>query len=181
MKPVFKSRENTRYVVDGKEVWESRSNAVGAIIFAIVKDNIFVLVEKRSNKMPDGPGLWAVPSGYLNYDEDGWDSMRRELYEETGFFVDHYKKYLVFDNDKENFYTHSKPDENRQNVVLWYCLIYDFSKIGLPKDVESYTDSEIDAIKWIPVEDVFGPKYKWAFNHEKRIEMALLKFKNYLV
>ena len=39
--------------------------------------------------------------------------------------------------------------ENRQNIVLCYCLIYDFEKIGLPKHVENYKDSEIEKIKWI--------------------------------
>ena len=176
MKPVFKSRENQRYVVDGKEVWESRSTAVGAVIFAVDKDNkIYVLVEKRSNKMPEGAGLWAVPSGYLNYDEDAWDAMRRELYEETSFFVDDYKKQLVFDNNEEPLFTFTKPLENRQNVILWFCLIYDFSEISLPKDIESYKDSEIDAIKWMPIEDVFSNKYKWAFKHDERVRNALNK------
>jgi 8-oxo-dGTP pyrophosphatase MutT (NUDIX family) len=178
MKPVFKSRENTRYVVDGKEVWESRSNAVGGVIFAIDKDNIFVLGTKRSKNMPEGGGLWVVPSGYLNYDEDGWDAMRRETYEESSFFVDKYKKYLVFDNDQDSFYTHTKPTENRQNVVIWFCLIYDFSKIGLPKDIESYKDHETDIVKWIPLSQIFN--YKWSFKHDERIEQAALKFKNYL-
>ena len=174
MKPVFKSRENQRYVVDGKEVWESRSTAVGAVIIGIDKqDNVFVLAEKRSQKMPDGKGLWVVPSGYLNYDEDGWDAMRRETYEETSFFVDEHEESLVFDNEKEPFYTHTKPTENRQNIVLWYCLVYDFYNTGIPKKVESYKDSEIDIVKWIPIDKISS--YEWAFNHGKRIEMALNK------
>ena len=177
MKPIFKSRENKVHIVDGREVWESRSTAVGAIIFGYSDkdENVYVLVEKRSNKMPEGAGLWAVPSGYLNYDEDAWDAMRRELYEETSFFVDKYKKQLIFSNDKEPLFTFTKPTENRQNVILWFCLVYDFSKTGLPREIESFKDSEIDAIRWISVEDVFSNKYKWAFKHDERVRNALTK------
>jgi len=178
MKPVFKSRENKVHIVDGREVWEHRGNAVGAVILGIYKDNVFVLGEKRSQNMPDGKGLWVVPSGYMNYDEDGWDAMRRECWEETGFDVNKYKRY--FDNDKEPFYTHTKPTENRQNIVIWYCIIYDFSGRDLPREVETYKDKEIDKVEWIPIEKVFTSNYKWAFGHDERIERAVMKFEKYL-
>ena len=181
MKPTFKSRENKIHIIDGKEVWESRSTAVCAVILGIYKDNIFVLGEKRSQHMPDAKGLWAVPSGYINYDEDGWDAMRRECYEETSFDVNKYKKYLIFDNDQDSFYTHTKPTENRQNIVVWYCLIYDFSDKDLPREIETYKDKEIDKVEWIPIEKVLTSKYKWAFNHDLRVEMAIEKFKAYLI
>jgi 8-oxo-dGTP pyrophosphatase MutT (NUDIX family) len=181
MKPTFKSRENKVHIVNGKEIWESRSTAVGAVILGIYKDNVFVLAEKRSQKMPDGKGLWVVPSGYINYDENGWDAMRRECYEETSFFIDKYKKYVVFDNDKESFYTHTNPSENRQNIVVWFCIVYDFSKRDdLPREVESYVDEEVDKVRWIPVKKVFDFTYKWAFKHNERIEQAITKFEKYL-
>ena len=180
MKPVFKNRPNKVYNVDGKEVWESRSGAVAAVILAIDKDKVFVLTEKRSQNMPDGAGMWACPSGYLDYDEDGWESMRREIYEETSFFVDEYEKYVVFDNNKDPWYTHTKPTENRQNIVLWYCIIYDFSKVGLPRQIESFKDKEIEKIKWMPLEKTFESGLKWAFNHDERIEQVIVKFKKYL-
>jgi len=170
MKPVFKSRENKVHIIDGKEVWESRSNAICSVIFGIYENDIFVLSEKRSSNMPEGKGLWVVPSGYLNYDEDGWDAMRRETYEETSFFVDKYKKYLMYDNDKEPFYTHTKPSENRQNVAIWYCLLYDFSKSKLPKEIEKHKDKETDEVKWLSIKEISS--YNWAFNHDERINQA---------
>jgi 8-oxo-dGTP pyrophosphatase MutT (NUDIX family) len=121
--------------------------------------------------MPDGPGKWVCPSGYLDYDEDGWDAMRRETYEETSFLFDDYKKYLIFDNDKEPFYTHTKPNENRQNILIWYCVIFDFSSIGLPKNIESYKNYEVDKVKWLPIEHI--KKYEWGFKHDERIRRAI--------
>jgi 8-oxo-dGTP pyrophosphatase MutT (NUDIX family) len=181
MKPTFKSRPNILHKIKGRDVWESRSTAVAAVILAMYKDNVFVMAEKRSQIMPDGPGLWSVPSGYINYDEDGWDALRREVYEETSFDIDSYKKYLVFNNDKDSFYTHTKPGENRQNIVIWYCIIYDFSGRDLPREIETYKDEESDKIEWIPIERVFNSTYKWAFKHDERIEQAIVKFEKYLI
>ena len=173
MKPVFKNKENKQYNVDGKEVWESRSVAVGVVIFAAVEDMLYVLIEKRSKKMPDGAGLWVVPSGYIDYNENGWDAIRRETYEETSFFIDTYKKDILFDNDKQPFYVHSEPNENRQNIVLWYTLLIDFTKKGLPEEILSYKNSEIDGVEWLSTEKLNS--HKWAFNHKERIKMALNK------
>jgi len=184
MKPIFKNRPNkVHFVKDGdgdRDVWESRSTALGAVIFGIYQENIFVLVEKRSMNMPEGPGQWACPSGYIDYDEDGWEAIKREVYEETSFYLDDYERYLTFNNDEDSFYTHTKPGENRQNIVVWYCMIYDFSGTELPRDIEQYKDHEVDIVKWIPIEHVFNGKYDWAFAHDQRIEKAANKFENYL-
>ena len=179
--PTFKNRPNKVHKINGKEVWESRSTAILPVILAIYKDNIFVLIGKRS-KIMDSPGLWCLPSGYIDYDENGFDALRRAVYEETSLDIQKYKKYLVYATPThEPFYVQTKPTENRQNITLSYCFIYDFSGRDLPREIESYTDKESDEVKWIPIEDVFTSKYKWAFNHDERIEMAVLKFKKYLL
>jgi len=181
MKPTFKNKGNEEVELpDGRKVWLSRANAVVAVVLGIHMDNIFVLAEKRSSTMMDAPGLWAVPSGYLDWDESGWEAVVRELYEETSFYVPKYENNLITDNDQQPFFVRSDPGENRQNIAMSYCLIYDFSK-KLPKEVESYKDSEVDEIKWIPIEQIFGSKRKWAFNHDERIAMAVEKFEKYLI
>lgn len=173
MKPVFKNRPNTAHKVGDKEIWESRSPAVVGFIFSIVGQDMLVLAEKRSNKMPDQPGKWVVPCGYLDWDENGWDALRREVYEETSFLIDNYSKYVVYDHEKDPFYVMTEPRENRQNVALNYCIIYDFTDKGLPLKVEKYTDDEVAQVKWINIKDI--RKYDWAFEHDKRIDMALNK------
>jgi len=181
MKPKFKNRGNEEVKLpDGRTVWLSRSPAVVAVVLAIHKDNIFVLAEKRSKTMMDAPGMWAVPSGYLDWDESGWDAVVRELYEETSFYVPKFESNLIFDNDKEPWFVRTDPGENRQNIALSYCLIYDFSK-RLPTEIETYKDSEIEEIKWIPVEQVLTSGKQWSFNHDERIEMAVEKFQKYLI
>ena len=66
MKPQFKNRPNNVYKIKDKEVWESRSLAVVAVLFSISKNGIYVLSEKRSQSMQDEPGKWALVSGYLD-------------------------------------------------------------------------------------------------------------------
>jgi 8-oxo-dGTP pyrophosphatase MutT (NUDIX family) len=177
--PIFNNRPNNEYKVDrDKTIWESRSNGLNAVIFGICSDNIFVLAEKRSSTIMDLPNRWCLPCGYLDWDETGWEGLVREVYEETSFFIPKYKNNLIFDNDKQPFFVNTDPKENRQNVALNYCLIFDFSK-GLPNHVESYKDEEISQIKWIPIEHI--KKYNFAFNHDKRIEMAIEKFENYFM
>ena len=181
MEPKFKNRANAEHKLpNGKTVWESRSSAVVAVVLAIHKHNIFVLAEKRSQTMMDAPGLWAVPSGYIDWDESGWDAVVRELYEETHFYIPKFEHNLIFDNDIQPFFVRTDPEENRQNISLSYCLIYDFS-VNLPKEVEIFKDKESDEIKWIPIEQVMNSGREWAFNHDERVEMAVEKFQKYLI
>lgn len=180
MKPTFKNRLNIAHKIGDREVWESRSTAIGAIIFAIYKENIFVLAEKRSMNMPEGKGQWSCPSGYIDYDEDGWEAITREVYEETSFYLKDYERYLTFNNDEDSFYTHTKPSENRQNIVVWYCMIYDFSGAELPLDIEKYKDHEVDLVRWVPINQLSNRVYDWAFKHNERIENAVTKFEKYL-
>lgn len=180
-KPTFKNRGNEEVKLpDGRTVWLSRSPAVVVVVLGIYMDNIFVLTERRSAKMTDEPNKWAIVSGYLDWDESGWEGITRELYEETGFDVRKYKNQLIFDNDEQPWFVNTDPRENRQNVSMTYIMIYDFTK-GLPKEVESFQDSEIAEVKWMPIEHVLNSGKQWAFNHDERIEMAVEKFQKYLI
>ena len=125
--------------------------------------------------MPDAPGKYVVPGGYIDWDENGWNALRREVYEETSFLIDKYDEYLIYNNDKEPFYIMTEPKENKQNICLNYCLAFDFEKIGLPNETKKYIDKEVAKIKWIPINEI--EIYDWAFSHDIRISAALEKFK----
>lgn len=175
MNRLFNNTPNTSYIIDNKEVWVSRSAAVVAIVIAIHKGKKYVLAEKRSETMPDAPGKWVVPGGYIDYDESGWNCLRRELYEETSFFLDTYEKNILFDNDKQPFFVKTEPDENRQNIALNYCVVIKFFK-DIPRYVEDFKDSEISKIRWLKLSEIDNSEYEWAFNHKERIKMALTKY-----
>lgn len=182
MDPVFKNKENSlHHLSDGRIIWDSRSCGSVAVVFAIYRDNIFVLTIKRSAKMEDSPHKWGVPGGYIDWNENGWESISRELYEETGFNVLKYKNNLIFDNDQQPWFVDSTPSHNkRQTISLFYILIYDFSK-KFPVEIEFFENEEVERIKWMEISEIFKGEKKWAFEHDSRIEGAIHKFHKYLI
>ena len=162
---LFNNKPNIPHITqDGREIWESRSAAIVPIILAYCKNDIYVLAQKRSALM-DQPGKWSLPCGYLDWNENGWDAVRREVFEETSFLIDKYIDKLRHSNDKKPVHVNTELDENRQNVALIYKLAFYFDE--LPTYVENHKTSETLEVKWIKLIDVLN--YDWAFNHDKVI------------
>lgn len=177
MKRQFNNRAN-EVVTDttGKQHWISRSPAVVGVIITLCKDDVYVLIEKRSAIM-DEPNKWALVSGYLDWDESGYEGIVRETYEETGFDIERHKDSLVFDYNKEPFYVQSDPKKDKkQNVSLSYIFVYKFKHV--PTFVEDFENSEISQVKWLNIKDFLANEkdMDFAFNHNERIHMAIQKF-----
>jgi len=83
----FSNRHNKSYDVDGKTIWESRSPALVGVIIANHKNEDYVLIGLRGKGAADYQGLWNLPCGYLDWDENGTDGIYREIYEETGVYI----------------------------------------------------------------------------------------------
>ena len=180
-KPIFNNRENEEVTLpDGRTKWLSRSAAVVGIILGIVEDNIYVLTEKRS-KLMDEPHKWCVICGYLDWDEDGYEGIVRETYEETSFYIPMWENRLCFDNDKQPFYVNTNPrNDEKQNVSLTYVFIYKFNN-KLPRSFEMFKCREVDQIKWMEISEIYQGNKECAFEHDLRIEMAIQKYKKYLI
>ena len=102
--PSFKNIANKFHKdKNGNPFWESRSVAVEIVVLALYKKEVYVLIEKRSNTMMDSPGKFCMPSGYIDYNESGWEAAIREVYEETGIYLPDYDHLLVTNNNKEPF------------------------------------------------------------------------------
>lgn len=168
---VFNNRENKPYETPDGIKWHSRSVAVTASLFFVYNEEVYVLAEKRSEKM-DSPGLWCIPCGYLDWDETGRQAVIREIYEETGLYMDNYR-HLAFLNLDHPYYVSTFPSENRQNVVLNYVGLYRFPVLEkkqfdeLVKQAESFSSNEVDRVKLIKTRNI--NRYKWAFDHNRRI------------
>lgn len=160
----FKNRPNDCKSINGEIFWISRSVAVvGILIFRNKKTRSdYVLLEQRSEKMEYGL-QWCVPCGYLDWDENGWQSLVREVYEETGFYIPDYQEHLFFDNYKQPFYVNTNPLENRQNVALRYGLCFEFDENDFPHELENNSNDEIKKLKFVDVNQV--DDYDMAFNH----------------
>jgi 8-oxo-dGTP pyrophosphatase MutT (NUDIX family) len=164
-----------------QDYWISRASAVVGIVFAFgVEGGGRVLVIKRSAKMRDEPLKYGAPSGYLDWNETGFEGMVREVYEETSLYLPNYDPFLIFDNNKQPFYVHTDPlTDKNQNVSLTYLMVYDFSKEPdfFPKEIQDYTDKETAEVLWLRLQDFYNTHYEWAFNHNNRIEMAMRYYK----
>jgi len=181
-KPKFNNVENEHLIFQlhngdtniRRNIWISRAPAVVGIVFAFGLEDTRVLVIRRSKNMLDEPLKLGAPSGYLDWNESGYEGMTREVYEETNMYLPNYEQFLIYDN-KQPFYVQTEPAKDKhQNVSLSYVLAYDFTghEEFFPKEIEEHTNHEIAAVIWMKLSDFYNNKYEWAFNHDKRIETA---------
>jgi 8-oxo-dGTP pyrophosphatase MutT (NUDIX family) len=171
----FNNRENKLINYEGVDIWLSRSVAVVGLHFVESNGEMYVLIEKRSNKM-DCPGKWSAACGYLDWDESAYEAVIRETYEETGFYVPDQKE-LVWKNEGEPIKVNSAPTKDaRQNVSLIYLFVYKYEN-GLPKEPISFTSSEVDEVIWLNINNLdsgfFSDPGVWAFNHDSVIGNAV--------
>ena len=179
MKKTFNNVQNVEIFHDGRTYWISRSVAVVGIHIAVTKDGDYILVEKRSKNM-DQPNKWSLPCGYLDWNENAYEAIIRETYEETGWYIPDEPVPALFDNDCSPVLINTEPSTDpKQNVSLIFLFVHD-CRYGLPK-IEDFTSSEVDKVKWLSFNDFYYDSYfldssNWAFNHEKRIRQIAQKY-----
>jgi ADP-ribose pyrophosphatase YjhB (NUDIX family) len=125
--------------------------------------------------MREEPLKYGAPSGYLDWNETGFEGMTREVYEETSLYLPNYEPFLIFDNNKQPFFVQDDPKKDKnQNISLIYLLAYDFSSdpVSFPIESEKYTNSETTKVEWLKLSDFFNEGREWAFNHDERIVTA---------
>jgi 8-oxo-dGTP pyrophosphatase MutT (NUDIX family) len=173
----FNNKENKVYQTEDGPIWASRSVALLGVLLFKMRNNVYVLAEKRSEKM-DSPGLWCVPCGYLDWNETAQGGVIREVYEETGLYIPSLNSVkLGNDESSSPFYVNTCPTENRQNVTLSYSYVFDLEFYpgrileNLIFDCEKYKNDEIDEVKLININELHN--YEWAFNHQERISQAI--------
>lgn len=62
----------------------------------MLKDNKLLLGRRASNSTY--PGLWCIPCGYVEYDEDIYQAVVRECFEETGLVIETQGVFTVLSN-----------------------------------------------------------------------------------
>ena len=66
-------------------------------VAAIVRQNEAILLGRRAASA-SYPGLWCIPCGYVEYDEDIRAAVKREFQEETGLSIEPGQVYAVLSN-----------------------------------------------------------------------------------
>jgi 8-oxo-dGTP diphosphatase len=123
-----------------------------AVVFAREDSKLYVLLIKRGR--PPFEGMWALPGGFLDMDEELEDGVKRELEEETG----------LTGVDLKQFHTYGTigRDPRHRTISVAFAGVID-------KPAEVKGDDDAAEAKWFPV-DGLPPL---AFDHEEIIKDAL--------
>ena len=123
-------------------------------VCTIIVSNGKVLLGKRSSH--PFPGKWALPGGYLEYDEDYLTGARREAKEETGLDVE----ITAIVNVVTNYLT---PD---LHMLAVFCLARPVGGCVAPND-------DLSELKWV---DLGGPFPSMAFEAD---EHAIQRYREF--
>jgi 8-oxo-dGTP diphosphatase len=126
--------------------------ATDVVLFTIHEERLELLLIRRGAE--PYKGLWALPGGFINIDEDLIDCAKRELEEETGVTG----VYL------EQLYTFGTPGRDpRERVisVTYYALV--------PRErLTIRAASDAEAVAWFP----FNALPPLAFDHDQVVALA---------
>lgn len=150
--------------------WKSRSMAVVCAVVSKTKDGQFqFLLERRGPGCPDFVGCWAMPCGYVGWDESLREAAARELYEEVGLQVN--PQDLKFAGMNDN------PKENRQNITARFVVEVPEEKLLKLLD-NTFMDSlgrggekgEVSELSLVPYFFVKDNAKDFAFSHDEVIK-----------
>jgi 8-oxo-dGTP pyrophosphatase MutT (NUDIX family) len=151
-------------VEDNKKYWISRSCGVGGVIYYPYEESYKILIVKRGKGSEDYPGLWCLPSGYIDFDETAEQALVREIEEETNYIVD--QEFF------ELFHINSSPTANRQNITIYYKMESLYEPKKSDKIVNGGEEDEIEEVRWIDFDEIND--YEFAFDGNKIIEKAFI-------
>jgi 8-oxo-dGTP pyrophosphatase MutT (NUDIX family) len=116
-------------------------------------------MNKRGPKMTN-QGKWCLPCGYMDWDENGFNAARRELWEECGVFIPEVK-------NKDPWFVDTEPTSYFQNITLHYDH-------EIQEMVETHNknceEGEVDEIRWFDVNEILNMSDDvFAFGHKSLI------------
>ena len=145
---------NFEFEHNGKKLWYSRSLACNIIIIRYnpEESRYEVLACKRGQGCEFNKGLWNVPGGFIDFNENAKQCAIRELYEETG---------AVITEDAVGFYKlDTNPRGKRQTMVAVHYALMTYARTELLKFTTEHSEpGETEEIKWIAVKEL--KNYKW--------------------
>lgn len=105
-------------------------------VAAIVMDSGRLLLGRRA-AWSTYPGLWCIPCGYVEYDEDVYDAIRREFSEETGLTIEPTGVYTVLSN-------WHNPEAH--TVGIWFSAAVTGGRLQAGDDLDAVEYFPLDAI-----------------------------------
>ncbi|HBX69699.1 MAG TPA: NUDIX hydrolase [Chloroflexi bacterium] len=131
---------------------------VDVVAFSLQNQNLCVLLVARG----EAPfaGMWALPGGFVNMDEDLESAAERELEEETGLRG----AYL------EQLYTYGAPERDPRGRVV---SVAHFALVPSNEPVRTAGGSDASAAQWHPLNEL--PQL--AFDHQEIVAYALRRLR----
>jgi len=169
----FKSTPNRCLLVEGKEIWISRSVTVLPVLFCVSKGIQYVPLGLRGTDLPEGVGQGGLPGGYLDYDETTTEALYREVWEELGLDIPQMVQDYRFEGDLDHPYEVYSAPLRRQNVTLKYALMFHLENADLPILNPQVSQGEVAEAKWFEVEEALNMQL--AFNHHEVIKDCLTR------
>ena len=168
----FTSTPNRCVIIDGEEIWISRSVTVLAILVVVCDSNAYVPLNKRGPDLPSEVGKWCLAGGYLDYDETIGGAVMREVWEELGLDLQvlQVNHRLVGSLDQPSL-VFSEPRRS-QNITMHYPLMV-FLTPGskLPQLAPQVSQGEVTDVGWFPLEKAL--EMNLAFNHQDILQRCL--------
>lgn len=139
---------------------------VDMVIFAVMDDILNVLLVQRPNVMGEPfPGLWALPGGFVEVDQDRdlEAGARRKLKEKTGVI----SPYL----EQLGSWGSAKRDPRGWSATHVYFALIPSENLRLEKGANTAD------VAWCPVVGL-GVKTKLAFDHANILQAAITRLRN---
>jgi 8-oxo-dGTP diphosphatase len=159
---------NFEFEHNGEKLWYSRSLACNIGVFRINNDEYEVLACKRGQGCEFNKGLWNIPGGFIDFNENAAQCAVRELFEETGVKIS--EKQAFFNNLSTN------PRGVRQTMNASHYAFFDKEEtLNWVFTTEFSENEETEEIKWIPMSEL--KTYKWTNNQTSLINSMCEKIK----
>lgn len=135
-----------------------RYNSRSVCAHALVVNNNQVLMVKRAQEPMSG--YWALPAGYLEWNESVEACAMRELTEETGVVGQNPRLVGIYSDP-------TRDEDGRQNVGVLYSIEY-------KSEIKAGTPEEVIQVSWFELNNLPD---KIAFDHRKMIQDYLKTIK----
>ena len=159
-------------MVDGEELWISRSVTVLAVLVVICDGCAYVPLNQRGPDLPSEVGKWCLPGGYLDYDETIGGAVLREVWEELGLdLLALQAAHRLVGSIEQPSYVSSQP-RRAQNVTMHHPLLLFLSEEAQLPNLSPQVDrGEVVEARWFTLDDALTMAL--AFNHQTVIQRCL--------
>ena len=176
--PQFHNRPNPRIQTqDGRTLHHARANAVVAEIclYDTQTQRWSILLMQRGLQDAEFAGYWALPAGYLDWDETLYQAMQREVYEETGLWLPAVLQCAsAVIADPQPWRINDAPTDQKQNLAFHYAVLFAWSSVDYPVlSVQSEDPRETLNAKWVDIKQ--AAEMNLAFVHQQHIRQLLVQ------